>query len=298
MDTAGDQPVVVGVFRDTPADRAGLRPGDVIVAVNGVATKGTPLDVVVSKVRGPAGTPVTLTVTRTGSTEPLTFTITRATVDIPTVEYAMVPGTAIGDIRVEQFSANAGDAFRTDLRKLLAERPSSLILDLRGNPGGYVTDAVTVASQFLTSGNVYLQRDASMKETATPVEKDGLAPTIPLVVLVDGGTASASEIVTGALQDPKRATIVGVRTFGTGTVLATYDLPDGSALRIGTVEWLTPDGHQIWHHGLVPDVIVGTAPGVRVVVPDDLRTMTQTQLTTSPDVQIRKAIELLLGHPL
>lgn len=298
MDATGDQPVVVGVFRDTPADRAGLRPGDVVVEVNGVATKGTPLDVVVSKVRGPAGTPVTLTVTRAGSTEPITFTITRAQVDIPTVEYAMVPGTTIAVIRVEQFSSNAADIFKQDLQKLLGEHPTGLVLDLRGDPGGYVTDAVTVASQFLTEGVVYRQRDASLKETSTPVEKGALAPTIPLVVLVDGGTASAAEIVTGALQDPKRATIVGVRTFGTGTVLATYDLPDGSALRIGTVEWLTPNGHQIWHHGLVPDVIVGLTPDIRPVIPDDLRSMTPAQLKSSPDAQIRKAIELLLGHPL
>lgn len=298
MDTAGEEPVVVGVFRDTPADRAGLRPGDVIVDVNGSATKGTPLDVVVSKVRGPAGTAVSLTVRRAGATEPITFTITRAKVEIPTVEYAMVPGTSIGMIRVEQFSSNAGDTFKTDLRSLLAEHPTGVILDLRGNPGGYVADAVAVASQFLTDGVVYRQRDASLKETSTAVEKGGLAPNIPLVVLVDNGTASAAEIVTGALQDPKRATIVGVRTFGTGTVLATYDLPDGSALRIGTVEWLTPDGHQIWHHGLVPDVIVGLAPDLRPVVPDDLRRMTAAQLRVSPDVQVRKAIQILLEHPL
>ena len=297
MDTTGDEPVVVGVFRDSPADRAGLRSGDVITAVDGKPTKGTPLDAVVGTVRGPAGTAVQLTVRRTGTASPLTFRIVRAKVTNPPVDWAMIPGTTIADIRLEQFSTGAADAFKKALAEALARGASGVILDLRENPGGYVNEAIGVASQFLTGGDVYLSRDATGNRTPSPVTAGGIAPKIPLVVLVDNGTASSAEIVTGALQDAGRGPIVGVRTFGTGTVLGKFDLADGSALRIGTVEWLTPKGRRIWHEGLTPDVVLALPADVQRVAPADLAKLGATGVATSADVQLRKAIAILGGPP-
>lgn len=293
MDTTGDQPIVVGVFRDSPAYVAGLRSGDVVTAVDGKPTKGTPLDSVIASVRGQAGTSVTLTITRSGSSKPLTLRIVRAEVTVPAVEWAMVPGTQVADIRIEQFSNGAADAFKKALGEALARQASGIILDLRGDPGGYVNEAVGVASQFLTSGNVYISRDATGKETPTPVSPGGIAPTIPLVVLVDGGTASSAEIVTGALQDAGRAKVIGVRTFGTGTVLGRFDLADGSALRIGTVEWLTPTGRQIWHQGITPDVVVPLSADVQRVAPQDLQGLGASGIAKTPDLQFRAALEAL-----
>lgn len=297
MDVTGGTPLIVGVFRDTPADRAGLRAGDRLIQVDGVDVTNEPLDVVVSKVRGEAGTTVTLTIERDAGTR-LTVKVVREQIRIPTVSWAPVPGTTLAMIRLEQFSSGAGEAFRADLKAALATKPTGLILDLRENPGGYVNEAVSIASEFLEGGVVYRQRDAQGVESSTGVTEGATAPRIPLVVLVDGGTASAAEIVTGALQDPKRATVVGTTTFGTGTVLGTFELPDGSALRIGTVEWLTPKGRVIWHDGLSPDVTVTVSDQVRLVLPDDLRDLTVDRLRTSGDLQVLRAIEILLGKPL
>ena len=293
MDTTGDQPVVVGVFRGSPAAKAGLRSGDVILSVNGTPTKDEPLDSVISTIRGPAGSEVTLTVRRSGSTDPLRFSIVRADVAIPAVDWAMIPGTTIADIRVEQFSSGAAKVFSDALGAALARHPTGIVLDLRGDPGGYVNEAVGIASQFVGSGNVYLSRDATGTENPTPVTPGGLATAIPVVVLVDHGTASSAEIVTGALQDAGRATIVGVRTFGTGTVLAKFDLADGSALRIGTVEWLTPKGRHIWHEGLAPDVTLALPDSVVPVVPADLAGLGANGVSQTPDIQLRKALEIL-----
>ncbi len=313
MDTTGTEPIVVGIFRDSPADRAGLRRGDVVTAVDGTPTAGLPLDAVVTKVRGPAGTPVTLTIRRApanpNAATTLTLRIVRAEVTIPLVEWATIPGTRFVDLRVEQFSSGTARSFTAALGAALATHPSGLVLDLRGNPGGYVNEAVAVASQFLRGGTVYLARDATGRETPTPVSPGGIATSIRLVVLVDQGTASAAEIVTGALQDAGRATVVGVRTFGTGTVLGRFDLADGSALRIGTVEWLTPNGRRIWHEGLAPDVTVALPDGVRPVTPDDLAAGAGgavgddgaadggSKVAWSADVQLRAAVSMLTGTP-
>ncbi len=295
MDTTGEQPIVVGVFRGSPADRAGLRRGDIITAVDGKETRGTSLDSVISSVRGPAGTSVVLTISREGTSAPITMKIVRAEVAIPALDWAWIPGTKIADIRIEQFSNGVADEFKKTLGDVVAEDATGVVLDLRGDPGGYVNEAVGVASQFLTGGSVYLSRDASGKETPTPVSPGGVAPNVPVVVLVDHGTASSAEIVTGALQDAGRATVVGEKTFGTGTVLGKFDLADGSALRIGTVEWLTPKGRVIWHEGLAPDVAVTLPTSVQRVAPQDLAGLGASGLSTSGDVQLLKAIDILQG---
>ncbi len=295
MDTTGEQPIVVGVFRGSPADQAGLRRGDVITAVDGKPTKGTSLESVISTVRGPAGTTVELTISRDGTAAPITLRIVRAEVSVPAVDWAWVPGTRIADIRIEQFSNGAADAFKKALGDIVSEDATGVVLDLRGDPGGYVNEAVGVASQFLTGGTVYLSRDATGKETPAPVSPGGVAPNVPLVVLVDHGTASSAEIVTGALQDAGRAKGVGDATVGTGTVLGNFQLADGSMLRIGVVEWLTPKGRRIWHEGLQPDVAVTLPTTVEPVVPQDLTRLGAAGLAKSGDVQLTTAIDILQG---
>src|SRR4029079_2057509 len=163
--------------------------------------------------------------------------------------------------------------------------------DLRGNPGGYVNEADAVASQFLKSGVVFIERAADGHETRHDVAPGGLATDLPMVVLVDGGTASSSEIVSGALQDAGRAQIVGIKTYGTGTVLGEFPLSDGSALRVGTVEWLTPDGRRIWHEGIAPDVPVKLADGAKVLTPDDVKDLSAKELKASTDAQLLKALD-------
>lgn len=296
VDAAADGlPLIVSVYRGSPADEAGLHAGDELLAVDGKTTVGEDVETVVGRVRGDAGTPVVLTI-RSGADGPTRdIRIVRADVQSEPVSWAMVPGTKTAMLRLEQFSSGAGPKFRAALEELKAAGTDRLILDLRGNPGGFVNEAVSVASEFLDSGNVYLERNAAGEQKATAVVGGGVALDIPLVVLVDESSASASEIVAGALQDAGRATVVGSKTFGTGTVLGEFALSDGSALRIGTVEWLTPKGRVIWHEGIAPDVVVSRPADVAPVVPDDLKPMSASDVGGLGDPQLKRAIELAAG---
>jgi carboxyl-terminal processing protease len=196
-------------------------------------------------------------------------------------------------IRLEQFATGATDAIKKDIQDAKAAGATSIILDLRSNPGGFVSEAVGVASQFVGDGVVYqaFEKDGTSKDAQ--VQPGGLATDIPLVVLADGNTASSAEIVTGAIQDAKRGEVVGEKTFGTGTVLGRFDLADGSSLRIGVERWLTRNGRPIWHEGLDPDVKVDVPQDTELLVPDTLRGMTAAELAKSADAQVKKAVELL-----
>jgi carboxyl-terminal processing protease len=294
IDAAEDgRPLIVGVFRGSPAEAADLQPGDIIVAVDGEVTAGQDLDDVASRIRGEAGSTVLLTVQRGVDGPERDVTLTRAEVDVETVSWVMVPGSNTAVLRLEQFSHGAADDFKAALQEIRAAGADRLVLDLRGNPGGFVDEAVGVASQFLSSGNVFVERDASGKETTHAVSPNGVATDLPLVVLIDAATASSAEIVSGALQDAGRGQLIGVTTFGTGTVLGEFPLADGSALRVGTVEWLTPSGRRIWHEGIVPDVTVERADDVRPVVPDDLRTMTSSDVDALEDPQLARALTVV-----
>jgi carboxyl-terminal processing protease len=166
-------------------------------------------------------------------------------------------------------------------------------VDLRNNPGGLLNEAVSTASQFLSGGQVLLEKSADGRITSVAVEKGGLAPSIPMVVLMNGGTASAAEIVAGALQDHRRAKLVGTTTFGTGTVLQQFPLSDGSALLLAVQEWLTPDGSQIWHKGIPPNFVVSLPEGVAPLFPEEEQGLTLQQLKASRDTQLLKAQELV-----
>ncbi len=291
-------PRIIGVFEGSPAEKAGLAPDDIIVAVDGRRAEDASIDQVASWVRGEAGTTVEITVRTGGDGPERTVMIVRADVPLQPVSWTLVPGTTTALIRLDQFSNGAADDVVQALKDARAQRATRVVLDLRGNPGGYVNEAVGVASQFLTDGLVYIERNAADERTEHPVSPDGVATDLPLVVVVDGNTASSAEIVSGALQDADRATIVGETTFGTGTVLGEFDLSDGSALRVGTVEWLTPTGRRIWHEGIAPDVPITLPDGVQPLGPDDVARLTAAAVGSIADTQLARALDVVADAPV
>jgi carboxyl-terminal processing protease len=291
-----DGHVVISAPMDgSPAQRAGLRPGDIILKVDGQDVADLPLDEVVGHILGPAGTQVTLTVLdpKTGDTRDVT--LERAKITVDNVTWQQLPGTTIAHVRISSFSKGVTQDLKDVLVEIQGQGMTGLVLDLRSNPGGLLDEAVGVTSQFLEDGNVLLVRDIHGETSPVPVQPGGVAVDIPMVVLVDQGTASAAEIVTGALQDAGRATVVGETTFGTGTVLQEFPLSDGSVLLLATQEWLTPKGRIIWHQGLEPDVTVALASDAEPLLPLTERDLTAEQLQSSSDAQLLRALDLLQG---
>jgi carboxyl-terminal processing protease len=285
--------IITKVISGSPAASSGLRAGDQITAVDGASTSGWTLEVLGSHVRGTAGTSVKITVVRSGAATPLDFTITRAKVAVPLVGWGMIPGTKIADIALVEFSTGASDQVAKAIAAAELAGATSIILDLRGNPGGYATEAVDVASQFIASGTVYIERDANGKQTRQNVNQAIIATDMPMVVLVDHDSASSSEIVAGALQDSGRAKVVGVNTFGTGTVLQPFKLSDGSVIFLGTADWLTPNGNRIFGKGITPDEVSALPAGSVPVDPTALTGWTTAQLAASGDTQLLAAVSLL-----
>jgi carboxyl-terminal processing protease len=295
MSTVNGAPVIQSVIPGSPAEKAGLLGGDTVLSVDGTSTDGQSVDTVVSRIRGDAGTTVSLSILHTGAAAPIDVKIVRAKVDVPSVSWALVPGTNVADVRIEEFANNATSQLVTIIAAARKAGATALILDLRGNPGGYVDEAVGVASQFLKDGNVYREQDRTGAVKEIPIKSGGTDTDLPLAVLVDNGTASSAEIVSGALQDAKRGTLIGAKTFGTGTVLQQFPLSDGSALLVGTIEWLTRDGRQIWKQGIQPDISLDSTPKGKIVAPTDLAKMTAAQLAASGDAQLLKGVTVLTG---
>lgn len=291
LDDRSGSPVIVGVVPGGPADKAGVRAGDTLVAVDGTPVGTTAIDAVVAHIRGAEGTSVTLTVRHPGASADTMIKIQRAKIELDPVSWTRIPNTSDALVRIEQFSSGATKDLTDAIGAIRQAKLTGIVLDLRADPGGLVDEAIGVASQFLASGNVYVQQDATGKQTAVPVRSGGAATDLPLVVVVDNSTASASEIVAGAIQDAGRARVVGETTFGTGTVLAEFDLADGSALRIGTIQWLTPKGRVIWRHGITPDVTVAEPTNVSPLTPRAVQQGTAITKTTDP--QLFAALSLL-----
>jgi carboxyl-terminal processing protease len=271
---------VVSSIEDTPAWKAGLRTGDVIYRIDGADVKGKTLTEVVKLLRGEPNTRVTLTVARADHKLPLTFTVTRAEIRIQSVKSSLT-GDGFGYVRITQFQANTGKLFKEAIKGLAEKNKGplkGLVLDLRSNPGGLLNSAIEVADGLLDRGLiVYTEGRTSgveMKFTATPPD---LLQGAPVVVLVDAGTAAGTEVIAGALQDHKRARILGNRTFGRASIQTIIPLANGGALKLTTARWRTPNGHLIQGTGIKPDIELAKSESI----PDSRTPMTAQDLTAS-----------------
>jgi len=269
---------IVRPFPGQPADKAGVKAGDIVLEVDGRSIAGFSVYEAVAVIRGPAGTTVKLTIVRTGEPEPLEFAVTRSKIAIPIVQSKMLEGD-IAYVSLFDFSAPAADQLQSELETLLAKQPKGLILDLRDNPGGYLQQSLQVADLFLDAGVIASEKDKNGEGQTFRSGPNGIAQDIPLVVLVNAGSASASEIVAGALQDRGRAKLVGETTFGKGSVQLPHKLQDGSELRVTIAHWFTPDGRQIDGKGLTPDIPVP---------------LTEDDVTAARDPQLDRAVQFLL----
>ena len=285
--------IIIAPFDGSPAQQAKLQPGDIIEKVDGRDMVGQPLSVVVNHILGPAGTSVTLTIIEPSTGNVREVTLQRARITLHNVTWQQLPGTTIAHLRLAGFSKGVTQDLQQALNDIQHQGLTGIVLDLRNNPGGLLDEAVGVGSQFLSGGNVLQEKNAQGEIRPVPVRSGGTALQIPTVVLINKGTASAAEIVAGALQDAQRAKLVGETTVGTGTVLNQFPLPDGSALLLAIEEWLTPNGRTIWHQGIAPDVPTSLTPNVLLSTPEAERSLTAAQLQTSPDAQLLKALSLL-----
>jgi carboxyl-terminal processing protease len=247
--------VIVAPLQGSPAAQAGIQSGDLLITVDGQQVEHMDLLEVIMLIRGPKGSSVLLTVHREGVEAPIDIEILRSTIDLPVVDGRMLEDS-IAYIHPVQFSGRLMDEMIPLMENLLDQDPRGLILDLRGNPGGYLNVAIEVGSQFIDDGPILLERDKSGNLKKYKALSGGIATDISLVVLVDQGSASASEIVAGAVQDSHRGVLIGQRTFGKGSVQAVHELKDGSSLHLTTSHWLTPNGREIEGEGISPDISV------------------------------------------
>lgn len=291
------QPVVVQALEGGPADKAGLKAGDAILRVDGSDVSRFGLPELTTRLRGDLNTSVTMTVLHLGADTPEDVTVTRQRVRTQSVSYHVLPGTNVADVRLSQFSGGAARALQDALRAATDAHVSGIVLDLRDNPGGILDQAVDVASQFLSEGTVVVVKKADGSEQRITAKSGGLATQVPLSVVINGGTASAAEIVAAALEQNHRATLVGQATFGTGTVLSTFRLKDGSAILLGTAQWLTPDGQLVKGKGVRPDVAVHLTSQSDILTPTRASQLSPAQLTASSDSQLLSAVRYLADHP-
>jgi len=277
VDTTGDYVQVISPMKGSPAEAAGLRANDIVIAVNGEDQTGIPGDLVLKKILGPAGEAVTLTIRR--GEEKLDFTIVRAKITVPVVDNRMLDNN-IAYVALYSFNEQATAQLRAALKDLMAQNPAGLIFDLRDNGGGYLSTAIEVVSEFIPKGVVMYEEYGDGTRDAYSAQRGGRATEIPLVVLVNAGTASASEITAGAIQDLGRGKLVGVKTYGKGSVQNWISLKtEKGGVRITIARWLTPKGTQISDVGLTPDLIVE---------------MTDEDYAAGRDPQLDAAVRLLL----
>ncbi len=270
--------MIVQPIRGQPADLAGIKDGDIVTHVNGESVLGKSVNAIVSEVKGPRGTDVTLTIVRESVSEPFEIIVTREHIELPMVEAETLEDD-IAYVRLSSFTGSAASQLEEAVAEQLAGEPKALILDLRDNPGGFLSQSVVVADLFLPEGIVLFQRDSTGDEEIFESDDGDLAEEIPLVVLINAGSASASEIVAGAIQDRDRGILIGETTFGKGSVQQSYTLSDGSGLRVTISRWYTPDNHSISEVGITPDILVDTP---------------ETN-ERGDDVQLQRAIEYLLS---
>jgi carboxyl-terminal processing protease len=250
-----NQIVVIAPIKGTPAEAAGLKPQDAIVAINGSSTDGMLLDDAVNLIRGIVGTKVKLSIVRASSTKPQDFTITRENIQIPLVDFEMKGD--IAHISLHEFDQDADPLFYQALVKAVNANAKGVVLDLRGDPGGYLEVAVDLAGYFLKPGSLVVKEvGRSVPEQDFTSSGDGTLASLPMAILIDGGSASASEILSGALHDDRKIPLVGTQSFGKGVVQQVEQLSDGSSIKITVAQWILPSGNTIDHKGLTPDYVV------------------------------------------
>lgn len=263
VDMAEEGLVIVAPFPGTPAAEAGLEPGDIVLEIDGRTTQGMDLLEAVSLVRGERGTVVSLKVRRPGEADLIVFDITRGNIVIPVVETALIEvegQSPIGHLRLTDFGRNSVEQFKEGINELRAQGAERLIVDLRFNPGGLLNAAVEITSQFIDEGLILSEKTSDGQEVRHPAERGGVAVDMPLVVLINEGSASASEILAGAIKDTERGTLIGTTSFGKGSVQRLHELSDNSLLRITVARWFTPNGNAIHEVGIEPDIYVEWNP--------------------------------------
>ncbi len=272
--------VVIAPLAGTPAQKAGIKPEDVIVKIADKDTTNMTLPEAVNLIRGAKGTQITLTIFREGESDTRSFTLTRDTIIVKSVEVSYKEtntGKSVAVIKLSRFGERTNDEWNEAIADLLSKDSNAVILDLRNNPGGFLEGAVFIGSEFLEDGNVVLQENSEGARTSFKVSRAGKLTNIPLVALINKGSASASEIVAGALQDRKRSTLVGEKSFGKGTIQEAQDLEKGAGIHITVAKWLTPNGRWVNDtQGLEPDV-----------------TIENDKEDAAKDAQLDKALELL-----
>jgi len=279
VDMVNGQVVIVRPLPGSPAEMAGIKAGDCILAVDGQELAGKTITEAITLIRGPRGSVVSLLVQREGVTEPFTVEVTRDRIELETVEYRMLED-GVAYLRLAEFNAVSAEKVDAALKDLMAQEPVGLIFDLRDNPGGYLNMAVAVAGEFLPRDTlVLIERLRDKPDEEFRVQGNGTAVDVPLVVLINGGSASASEIVAGAIQEQHRGTLIGETTYGKGSVQQTHTLSDGSSLRVTVARWLLPSGRNLDGDGIVPDRVV---------------TLTAEDVDNGRDPQLDAARELLI----
>ncbi|HSK67087.1 MAG TPA: S41 family peptidase [Anaerolineales bacterium] len=279
VDIEGDYLTIISPIQGSPADEAGLKPGDKVIAIDGEDMTGVAPEEARQKVLGPDGSEVTLTIAREGQQKPLEFVLTRSKIVIRSAEGRMLED-GIGYVDINTFGDNTTQELRQALDELMAQNPRGLIIDLRNNGGGYLSTSIEVSSEFIEDGVVLYEQFGDGKREEYAAMGNGRATEIPLVVLINEGSASASEILAGALQDYGRAKLVGMQSFGKGSVQIRQPLSNSGAARVTIAKWLTPDDRAIEDVGLTPDVIVE---------------MTQEDFEAELDPQLDAAVETLLA---
>ena len=272
---------VIAPLKNTPAEKAGIKAGDKILKIDQTIASDLTIDQAIKLIRGEKGTTVILTIAREGEKGPKEVPIVRDTIIVPTLDTELRPDN-IFVIKLYSFTANSTGLFRNALREFSQARTDKLLLDLRGNPGGYLSAAVNIASWFLPGGKVVVTEDYGTNKKPTVYRSKGydvFKNNLKLVILIDGGSASASEIVAGAMQDHKRAILVGSQSFGKGSVQEVVNITTDTLLKITVAKWLTPNGNSITEKGLTPDYQVESAK------------------QAGTDLQLNKAIELLNNWP-
>lgn len=253
-----NQLTIIAPLPGSPAAMAGLRSGDALLSIDGQDTSAMKLDQAVALIRGPQGSTVTLTIRHSGATDTTTLTVKRQTIKVDSVRSRVeaVNGRTIGILSITSFAKDTGQLARRQVQSLISQSVSGIIIDVRDNPGGYLDQAVAVTSIFVDEGVVVSEVGRDGRHDEQRVNGQALWASQPMVVLVNGGTASAAEIVAGALQDHHRATVIGATTFGKGSVQDYQQLSDGSSLKLTVAKWLTPNGRSISEQGIQPDLAV------------------------------------------